>query len=129
MALNKKFNLDELDFRTKAKQTNETANTQEKKEEKKESPDDSGRKADNKAKVAEEEKNAVKEEENKPADSIPKSASLNLVFKKKEKETKSVHKSFLVTPTNAEKFKALAKANGMNENELFNELLDQIFSN
>ncbi len=49
------------------------------------------------------------------------------VFSKKNKETKTVHKNFLISKSMSEKFSALAKKTGRSENELFNEILRQIF--
>ncbi len=59
----------------------------------------------------------------------PKAPDPNFGFNiigKKNKENRTVHKNFIVTPSGAQKFKALAEANGLSENELFNQICDKL---
>lgn len=48
-------------------------------------------------------------------------------FETKKKEPKEVHKNFLIPRTLNDKYVALAKEMGVSENELFNEILKQVF--
>lgn len=61
----------------------------------------------------------------KPAEDIKVSDKFD--FPTKEKEIKRVHKNFLISEAMNAKFVALAKRTGNSENELFNEILRQVF--
>lgn len=70
-------------------------------------------------------------EERKPEKKEPvseKRASLNEILAPvKKKETKTMHKNFLMTEYHYNEFKKLAKERGQSENALFNDILVQMF--
>lgn len=70
-------------------------------------------------------------EERRPEKKEPvseKRASLNEILAPvKKKETKTMHKNFLMTEYHYNEFKKLAKERGQSENALFNDILVQMF--
>ncbi len=67
---------------------------------------------------------APKSQEDAP---VPKETAPIFAFKKSEKEKKTVHKGFLITESMNNKYKALAEKLNMNENQLFETILKQVF--
>lgn len=49
-------------------------------------------------------------------------------FDKKKEQRKTVHKNFLITEELNQKYVALAAQTGMNENQLFTSILEQMFN-
>jgi len=110
MALKKKFNMEEFDFNGDITETPVTAQV------------------------------SITPQDNSPAHRTatttvsrsvePENESVEITktftFIKKDKETRSIHKSFIVSPTTDRKFKAMAKNYNMSENELFNKILEQV---
>lgn len=55
--------------------------------------------------------------------------SATISFDKKKKETRSVRKCFLITPSLNKKLVALAKSMDVSENDILNDILKQVFDN
>ena len=78
-------------------------------------------------KVTEPEPKEIKVEDKAPEvyEETKINSSFSITIKKEKRRT--VHKNFLITEELNTKFKGLAKQNNMNENELFNTILESMF--
>lgn len=64
----------------------------------------------------------------KSTSELSESVAIKFNFDKKKEQRKTVHKNFLITEELNQKYVALAKKTGMNENQLFTSILEQIFN-